>query len=219
MGQDRLTSGSRNYVNTSFMRSGALAGAVSAAVFALVHSLLISDIWFSLLMLLAAGLICGFCLGWVFGLLFDRPSLGNWFHYNALFVGLLALIAIVSELVYEPVITLAEVMAGPPNHLYLRAMPVTILTTLAISAIVYKLYGRTTVQFVAILITSSVLVLFLGLNVSLMGLVSVPTESLYLVAENFGLILALGFVYFVVFAGLEWRGLTQNTARSARRVP
>ncbi len=213
MAQDRLTSGSRNYVNTSFMRTGAVAGAGSSVAFALVHALFISQIWFSLPMLLAAGGVCGFCLGWTFGLLFEQPSLGSWFRYNALFVGLLALIAVVSELVYEPVITLAEVLAGPPGHLYLRALPVTILTTLAISAIVYKLYGRTTVQFAAILITSSVLVLFLGLNVSLMGLVSVPTESLYLVAENFGLILALGSVYFVVFAGLEWRELNRIQAR------
>ena len=194
------------------MRSGVVAGALSAAAFALVHGLFISDIRFSLPMLLAAGALCGICLGWTFGLLFDEPSLGTWFRYNAVFVGLLASIAVVSELVYEPIITLAEVMAGPPGHLYLRAMPVTILTTLVIAGIVFKLYGRRLAQFIAILLTSSVLVLFLGLNVSLMGLISVPTESLYLVAENFGLIIALGFVYFFVFAGLEWRELNRNRA-------
>jgi hypothetical protein len=183
---------------------------MSAAAFAVVHALLISPIWFSLPMLIAAGAICGFCLGWTFGLLFENPSLGSWFRYNVLFVGLLASIAIVSELVYEPVITIAEVLNGPPGHLYLRAMPVTILTTLAISAIVFKLYGRTLEHFVSILVTSSVLVLLLGMNVSLMGLVFVPTEALYLVAENFGLILALGLVYFLVFAGLEWKGLKGN---------
>lgn len=199
-------------MNTKFMRSGVVAGALSAAAFALVHGLFISDIRFSLPMLLAAGALCGICLGWTFGLLFDEPSLGTWFRYNAVFVGLLASIAVVSELVYEPIITLAEVMAGPPGHLYLRAMPVTILTTLVIAGIVFKLYGRRLAQFIAILLTSSVLVLFLGLNVSLMGLISVPTESLYLVAENFGLIIALGFVYFFVFAGLEWRELNRNRA-------
>ena len=212
MAQNRMTATSSNYENLSFLRSGAVAGALSAAVFALVHDLLISDIWFSLPMLLVAGTLCGFCLGWSYGILFDKPSLGSWFRYNALFVGFLASIAVVSELVYEPVVSLAEVMAGPPGHLYLRAMPVTILTTLIISAIVYKLYGRTPAQFALILITSSVLVLFLGLNVSLMGLVSLPTDSLYLVAENFGLILALGFVYFVVFAGLEWNKLEWKSA-------
>jgi hypothetical protein len=197
------------------MRSGLVAGAASAAVFALIHGLLISDIWFSLPMLLAAGALCGFCLGWTFGLLFDQPSLSSWFRYNALFVGLLTSIAVVSELVYQPVITLAEVMAGPPGHLYLRAMPVTILTTLIFSAIVFKLYGRTLAQFVSIVITSAVMVLLLGLNISLMGLVFVPTSSLYLVAENFGLILGLGFINFVVFAGLEWKVLIQNPAHKA----
>lgn len=67
-------------------------------------------------------------------------------------------------------------------------------------------------QFAAIILTSSVLVLFLGLNVSLMGLVFLPTDSLYLVAENFGLIFALGLVYFIVFALLEWRKLARNPA-------
>ncbi len=199
-------------MNMSFMRSGAVAGAISAAAFALVHDLLISDIWFSLPLLLAAGIICGFCLGWTYGLLFDKPSLGSWFRYNALFVGLLASIAVVSDLVYEPVITLAKVMSGPPGSLYLRAMPVTILTIFAISVIVFKLYGRKPMQFAAIILTSSVLVLFLGLNVSLMGLVFLPTDSLYLVAENFGLIFALGLVYFIVFALLEWRKLARNPA-------
>ena len=194
------------------MRSGAVAGVVSAGAFALVHAVFISEIWFSLPMLLAAGVSCGFFLGWTFGLLFDKPSLGSWFRYNALFVALLASIAVVSELVYETIITLAEVMTGPPGSLYLRAMPVTILTIFAISAIVFKLYGRTPVQFAAILLTSSVLVLFLGLNVSLMGLVFVPTDSLYLIVENFGLIIALGLVYCVVFAGLERRRLDRKTA-------
>lgn len=197
------------------MRSGLVAGAASAAVFALIHGLLISDIWFSLPMLLAAGALCGFCLGWTFGLLFDQPSLGSWFLYNALFVGLLTSIAVVSELVYQPVITLAEVMAGPPGHLYLRAMPVTILTTLIFAGVVFKLYGKTLVQFASIVITSAVMVLLLGLNVSLMGLVFVPTSSLYLVAENFGLILGLGFINFVVFAGLEWKVFIQNPAHKA----
>jgi hypothetical protein len=212
MAQDRLTANRRKFVK-SFLRSGAVAGAVSAAAFALVHGLFISEIWFSLPMLLAAGALCGLCLGWTFWFLFYKPSLGSWFRYNALFVGLLASIALVSELVYEPAITIDEVMTGPPPQLYLKAMPVTILTTLIISVIVFKLYGRTPGQFASVLITSSVLVLFLGLNVSLMGLVFVPTESLYLVAENFGLIFALGMVNFVVFAGLEWKGLNRKPAQ------
>jgi hypothetical protein len=77
------------------MLSGTVAGAISAFSFALIHDLLISDIWFSLPALLAAGAICGFCLGWTYGLLFKAPSIHSWLQYNALYVGMLALIGCV----------------------------------------------------------------------------------------------------------------------------
>ena len=51
------------------------------------------------------------------------------------------------------------------------------------------------------------LVLLLGLNVSAIGLVTIPRGSLYLVLEMFGLILALNVVYVAVFFVLERKSL------------
>ena len=60
----------------------------------------------------------------------------------------------------------------------------------------------------AIHIVLAALVLTLGLNVSIIGLVSLPSGPLYLVIELFGLVLALGAVFAIAFAALERKRLT-----------
>jgi len=107
--------------------------------------------------------------------------------------------------VYEPVTTLAAVMASdaPPDYLFQQAAPMTIITTLVMAAIIGRLYGRRLVDYAVILLTSAVLVLLLGLNISVIGLISIPRSSVYLIGELAGLILALNVVFAVVFAGLE----------------
>ncbi len=59
----------------------------------------------------------------------------------------------------------------------------------------------------AILRTCTLLVLLLGLNVSAIGLVYIPSGSVYLVVELFGLILAINMVYVAVFMALERKSL------------
>jgi hypothetical protein len=189
------------------IRTGIVAGAISAFSFALIHAIFISDIWFSLPMLLVAGAICGLCLGWTYGLLFEVPSIHTWLEYNALYVGMFVLIGIVSVLVFEPVTTIAILMASdqPPGYLFKQAMPMTIVSTLIMVAIIGRLYARTWVHYGAILLTCAVLVLLLGLNVSVIGLITIPRSSAHLIVELVGLILALNVVFAVVFVGLEWR--------------
>jgi hypothetical protein len=190
-----------------FSIAGALAGAISAYSFALIHGFFISDIWFSLPVLLVAGAICGLCLGWTYGLLFEAPSLHTWLQYNALYVGMFVLLGCVSVLVYEPVTTLAAVMASnsPPGYLFKQALPVTIVSTILMAAIIGRLYARSLAQNAAVLLTCAVLVLLLGLNVSVIGLISIPRSSTYLIGELAGLILALNVVFAVVFVALEWK--------------
>ena len=187
--------------------TGTIAGAISAYSFALIHGRFISNIMFSLPALLIAGAICGLCLGWTYGLLFKTPSLHTWLQYNALYVGMFVLIGCVSVLVYEPVTTLAAVMASdaPPDDLFRLAMPMTILATLVMTAIIGRLYARRLAHYAAILLTCTVLVLLLGLNVSVIGLIAIPRSSIYLIGELAGLILALNLVFAFVFAGLEWK--------------
>jgi len=77
-----------------------------------------------------------------------------------------------------------------------------------VAAIVISLlYERNWKHFGAVLLTSIVLVLLLGLNVSAIGLISIPKGSLYLVAEFLGLIALINMVFVAVFIALEWRGV------------
>ena len=208
-----------NKKRSPFGLAGMGAGAVSAGCFGLIYALLISDIWFSLPILLVAGAICGLCLGWTYGELIRQPTAANWMGYNALYVGMFALLGGASVLIFEPVITLPELMTydGLPGFLIRPALPVTITCTLLTTAIIGRLYARTWQQYGGILVTSAVLTLLLGLNVAAMGLVAIPRSSLYLVAELAGLILALNLVFAVVFMGISrnvffgWGRATQKS--------
>jgi hypothetical protein len=188
-----------------FTRSGAIAGAGSAVAFAFIHQVLITDIWFSLAMMVVAGALCGLCVGWCFGLLHDRPTSGNWVRFNLLFVLMFGLLAAVSILIFEPVTTLAAVIQGngPPGDLIGQAMPITILFTLAAAGLLALRYAQDWSQVAAILLTCSILVLALGLNVSVIGLVAIPRSSLYLVVEQFALIVAINLSYLMIFMALE----------------
>ncbi|MDX1437414.1 MAG: hypothetical protein R3335_11415 [Anaerolineales bacterium] len=194
----------------SSIRSGAIAGAVATLVFTVIHDLIISDIWFSLPVMLAAGMLCGICLGWSYALLCRMPSPGGWLRYNTLYIGMLALLGFVSLLVFEPVTTAAELASGgaPPGSLIRQALPVTILSTLAAAAVISRQYARSWTHVGAVLLTSAVLVSLLGLNISLMGLVTIPVSSLYLLAEMIGLVFSLYLVFVTGFMMLEWRSLT-----------
>ena len=210
---------SHHALNTrSYLRSGAVAGAISAFVFTVIHDHFISDIWFSLLFMMIAGAVCGLCLGWTYGLLFNVPLTGSWVRYNLLYVAMFGLLGAASVLIYEPVTTMEAVVAAnaPPNDLFARAMPLTLGFTVALSLLVSLLYGRSWGHFAAILLTCTLLVLLLGLNVSAIGLVYIPSGSAYLIAELFGLIVALNVVYVAVFIGLERkrfiRGMVTTTS-------
>jgi hypothetical protein len=186
-----------------------VAGALSAFAFAIIHHVFISDIWFSLILMMAAGAVCGLCIGWSYGLLVEVPSTGSWLRYNMLYVAMFVLLGAASVLVYEPVTTIAALIEAnePPDELFRQAMPMTVVFTLAAAVLVSLLYGRSWPRFGAILLTCTVLVLLLGLNVSAIGLVYIPRGSLFLVVELFGLILAINAVYVAVFIVLERKSL------------
>lgn len=195
--------------NSRFGLSGGLAGAFSAFVFAWIHDLLISDIWFSLLFMMAAGGICGFFVGWSFGLLAPRPSWRNWLVYNLIYDGLFGLLGLISVMIFDPVTTMAALIAadGPPDALIGEAMPVTLLFTLLMTILIALIYGFSWSRLGAVGLTCLVLVLLLGLNVSVIGLVEIPSGSWYLVWEMFGLILGINVVFAAGFLVLERKTL------------
>jgi hypothetical protein len=95
---------------------------------------------------------------------------------------------------------------GPPDALIARALPMTLVFTLASSIAISLLYGRSWRHLSAIMLTTTALVLLLGLNISALGLVSIPRGSLYLVAEFLGLVVLLAMVYVLVFVALARPG-------------
>ena len=204
-----------------YVRSGSVAGVVSAFAFAVIHYVFISDIWFSLIIMLPAGALCGGCVGWSYGLMFDIPSIGSWLRYNMLYVAMFVLLGMVSVLIFEPITTAAALMAAnePPDELIGQAMPMTIIFTLAAAILLSWRYGRSWLHYGAILLTCTLLVLLLGLNVSVIGLVSIPGNSLYLIAEMFGLILAINLAYVVVFIALERKSLVGGDQVSGHKIP
>lgn len=203
-----------------FALSGAIAGTISALVFTIIHHIFISNIWFSLVMMLAAGALCGACLGWSYALLVKRPSLRGWLGYNLIYDGMFVLLGLVSVLIFQPVTPMAALISadGPPGALIAQAMPLTAVFTLLIAPTISLIYGFSWPRFGAVMLTCAVLVLLLGLNVSVIGLVSIPRGSWYLVMEMFVLILALNVVYALFFAWLERRSLLHMPANERNAV-
>ena len=194
-------------------RSGAVAGAVSAFVFAIIHDIFISDIWSTALIMMIAGALCGLCIGWSYALLVDTPSIGNWLRYNLLYVTMLMLLGATSVLVFEPIVSMAALMAldGPPHNLIGQALPMTLIFTLGSAIAISLFYKRSWQHFGAILLTSTILVLLLGLNVSVLGLVSIPSGSFSLVAEFLGLIVVINVVFVAGFLALEGKGMAARS--------
>lgn len=192
-----------------FILSGALAGAVSTLVFTMVHDIFISNIWPMLGIMLVTGAICGACISWSYGLLVEQPSIGNWLVYNLIYDGMLILLGLVSVLLFEPVTTIAALStAGDlPMDLLGQAMPMTAVFTVLMAIGITLIYGFTWQKFGVVLLTSTLLVLLLGHNVFIIGLVEIPRGSFYLVLEMFGLIILLNVVYVIGFVLLEWKHL------------
>lgn len=202
----------------SYPRSGAVAGAVSALAFTWIHDLFISDIWAMLLPMMVAGAGCGACLGWTYGRLAGRPTVSGWLRYNATHLVMFGVLGAVSVAIFEPVTTMGAVVAAdaPPDALIAEAMPMTVVFTLATAVLVTLLHGRGPADLGPVLVTVTVLVALLGLNISAIGLVEIPSGSLSVVAVLFGLVVALDVVFAGAFVGLERESLAVTPTRWSR---
>ena len=194
----------------NFLRSGTIAGLVSALIFTIVHQIFISDIWFSISIMLIAGALCGPSLGWSYGVLVSVPTFKNWLAYNLVYMAMFGILGAVSVAAFDPITTVEALIEvnESPNELIGKAMPLTVVFTFLMTGIVTVLSTRRWANFGSALLACVILVLSLGLNVSIIGLVSLPSGSLYLVVELFALILAPGVVFAVAFAILERKQLS-----------
>jgi hypothetical protein len=185
---------------------GAGAGALSALVFGVIHQLMISSIWFSIVPMLIAGAVCGACIAWSYALSVRDFSVRNWAQYNALYVGALVGLGITSFLMFEPVTTIPVLLQSnaPPRALIGRALPVTAVFTVVSALLLIVLYRPGWRGAVAIFLTAVIVILALGLNISILGLVSVPRSMLYMLVEILALIASLVLVY-AGSLGFVWR--------------
>jgi uncharacterized membrane protein YuzA (DUF378 family) len=188
--------------------SGAVAGAASAFAFTALHHLMISDIWFSLPFMLAAGAVSGACLAWTYGMLFGAPRAGRWWLYNGAWVALLVLLGAASFVVYEPVTTMAALMAAggaPPPELFRRATPLTVAFILGTTMAASLVWGRSLAKAASILVTTTVIIVLLGINLSVLGLVELDGSAVFMLAEMLLLVMALLFGFAGIFQLMERR--------------
>lgn len=200
----------RANVNSRFILFGAIPGIISTLLFTIIHHIFISDIWFSISMMLVAGVVCGACVAWCYFLLNSKKSIWGWIRYNLLFEKLLMLLGLVSGLVFEPGTTVAAAIAAnvPPIALIKQALPLTAVYNLLISMIIHQFYGKKWKQFGIIFLTCLIIVVLLGLNISVIGLESFTGSLIFLIIKLFLLILFINASYVLAFLLFEKSKLT-----------
>lgn len=180
-----------------FIGSGALAGAISASGFTALHQLLINPIWFALPAMLVAGAACGICLAWSYTLLVPTATIRTWLRYNLFYLVMFVALGLTSLAAFEPVTTITALLRAnePPRALIGHALPVSGLFTLATAALLSLVYRVSWRGAGGLLVTAAVLVVILGLNISILGLVEVPRAALGVLGEVVLLLVALGGIY------------------------
>ena len=195
-----------------WLLSGALAGVLAAIFFAWIHDLLITDIWDMMGVMGTAGAISGTLLAWTYRRMAEQPSITGWVLYNLAYVALFAVLPALSFALFEPVMTFAEASAseGPLDELIVEALPMTIGAVLVIAGAISGLFGSLRRDFGPVLLTVVLLMAFLGLNLTIIGLVEFSGTPFRVIAGFVGLIFGIGAVFALAFVGLQW-----STLRSA----
>ena len=209
-----MTSDQPRTSNTRFVVVGAIAGSLSALIFTAIHQLIISSIWFALPAMLIAGALCGTCLAWSYLSVADSISASTWLGYNLLYLVMFVALGAVSVVVFDPITTIAALLQTdePPGELIGRALPMTGAFTIATAVALSGLYRPSWYGVFTLLVTTTVLVLFLGLNISILGLVDVASGQVFVLAETFGLLVGLTGVYVVSVAILARARLYRGSA-------
>ena len=191
--------------SAGFVGSGALAGVVSTLAFTLLHQLLINSIWFALPFMLVAGALCGLCLAWSYTLVVPQPTLRSWLQYNSLYLSMFVALGLTSLAAFEPVTTIAALLQTnePPRQLIGQALPITGLFTLVVAGLLTAGYRPGWRGAAGLLVTTAVLVLVLGLNISVLGFVSVPRSALGVFGEVLALLVVLAGAYVAVVVALN----------------
>lgn len=199
---------------SSLIGRGSIAGVLATILFAALHHLLISPIWSALPVMLAAGAASGAALAWSYTLVRPAASLGSWWRFNLMFLVMFLGLGVVSMTRFSPVTTIPALLSAgrPPTALIGRALPMTGWFALGATAVFGLLYRPGWLALCAVAVTIALLVLLLGLNISILGLVEVAKGERIVLLETFGLLAVLTGSY----AGLlAWLGRLQFQVRTS----
>jgi hypothetical protein len=187
--------------------SGAISGVIASVLFTALHQLVISDIWFSLIIMIVSGGLAGAAIAWAYTSMTETANIKSWVAFNSSLMLLYVALTVVSIAVFDPVTTVGALIEAnePADELIGQAMPMTVIFTVGSAILITAVFGNLRKHFVPVLIMTIVLVLTLGLNVSIIGLVSFPSGTVYLVFEMLGLIAFLGISYMLLVAVLRRR--------------
>lgn len=189
-----------------YLVAGAISGTASSLVFTILHGLIISNIWFMLIPMLVTGAICGLLISWSYEKLVDRPSVAGWLGYNSTYVVLLFLLGPISLLLFDPIMTIPELVSSPkglPDELFQEILPLVAVYIPLMAFIITGLHGRRWKAYWVVLITCTVLVFLLGMNIAPMGLIFLTSGWVPMLLEVVGLVVALNLVYVAVYLLLE----------------
>lgn len=188
---------------------GAVAGVVTIVGFTGLHHLLISDIWAMLPMMAVAAAATGASLAWTLERLDLAASLVGWFALAAGYLVLLGALGACSLWLFTPVTTFAAVSeaSGPVDELIVRALPLStawVVVTVGLGAVLdHRRTGRGARGVVPLTLSTVLVLLTLGLNMSVLGLVELEGDALVAMARFCGLVGLVVVVHALVFAGLH----------------
>ncbi len=205
---------------------GAAAGGLTVLGFTVLHDIVISDIWFNLMPMLIAGMICGLCLAWSYRSTAGGRSAARWYGYNASYVLILLMLGAVSLVVLEPRFTMAELMVAddPLGDLLPPAVPLLVVGPLVATVVTWALFGRNRASVLPILVTQFIIGFLLGHNLAALGAVVWVAEIVPLLAEFVVLTVALAVAFavgahFMTVLRLRWTSRSARSGESAARTP
>jgi hypothetical protein len=169
---------------------------------------MINPIWFAFPAMLVAGVACGASLAATYGIVAARPSARGWIEFNGWFLLMFVGLGVTSLAAFTPVTTIPELLRAqkPPSDLIGRALPMTGAFVVGASALLALRYRPGAAGTLAIVGTTALLVLLLGLNISVLGFVSVSRGERVVLWEVFALLVTiLGSFSVVVLALVRGR--------------
>lgn len=197
--------------------AGAVAGVLTTLALVFIHELFIMDIWFTIAPMLISGALCGLTLAWSYRAAVQRHSLRRWLGWNGAFVVLLGALGASSFIIFEPSFTMAELLIAedPLGDVLPPSLPLLGVAVVVGTLGMWALSGRKAAALVPILLAQVLLVLLLGHNLAILGMVDMSGALGRMVGEFALLIafLAAGFVVATIAVQVMLDGLAQHRHR------